>query len=144
MYGLKYDVTDQDGADKDISMKPLYGHVLLVEDNKINQLVAGDMLESIGLSFDIAEDGLQALSVVKNNAAAYDLIFMDVQMPNMDGYEATKAIRELGFNDLIICGLSANALKEDLERADEVGMTDYLTKPLIIDKLYEVSKKYLS
>jgi signal transduction histidine kinase len=144
LYGLKYDATEQGGNAEDEGMKPLYGHVLLVEDNKINQLVAGDMLESIGLSFDVAEDGLQALSVVKNNAAAYDLIFMDVQMPNMDGYEATKAIRELGFDDLIICGLSANALKEDLERADAAGMTDYLTKPLVIDKLYDVAKKYLT
>jgi len=144
LYGLQYDADDKKSDEETLHMAPLDGHVLLVEDNKINQLVAGDMLESLGLTYDVADDGLQALSVIENNAAAYDLVFMDVQMPNMDGYAATRAIRKLGFTDLVICGLSANALKEDLERAEQAGMTDYLTKPLVMDKLYEVTKKYLS
>lgn len=144
LFGLQYDELEKDNENSEDHKAPLDGHVLLVEDNKINQLVAGGMIESLGLTYDVADDGLQALSVIENNAAAYDLIFMDVQMPNMDGYAATQAIRKLGYQDLVICGLSANALKEDLERAEQAGMTDYLTKPLVIDKLYEVASKYLS
>lgn len=143
LYGLKFDVEEQVDNAEDEGMKPLYGHVLLVEDNKINQLVAGGILESIGLSFDLAVDGLQVLSVVKNNLAAYDLIFMDIQIPNMDSYEATKAIRKLGFDDLIICGLSANVLKEDLERHRCVSHDVLSHQATVIDKLYDVAKKYL-
>ena len=118
------------------------GHVLLVEDNQINQLVAGDMIESLGLTFDLAEDGEKAVDKICKGGV-YDMVFMDVQMPIMDGYTATKLIREKGYNDLIICGLSANALKEDLQRADEVGMTDYLTKPLQLSEMEDKLKKYL-
>ena len=120
----------------------LSGHVLLVEDNQINQVVAGDMLESLGVTFDIAEDGLQAVEAVENNQ--YDMVFMDVQMPKMDGYTATKTLREKGMVDVIICGLSANALKEDLDRAEHSGMNDYLTKPLKQDSLKAMLEKYLS
>lgn len=117
------------------------GHVLLVEDNEINQVVAGDMLESLGVTFDLAEDGAQAVEAIKQNH--YDLVFMDVQMPVMDGYSATRAIRDAGINDVIICGLSANALKEDIERAEHSGMNDYLTKPLKQDSLKAMLEKHL-
>jgi signal transduction histidine kinase/CheY-like chemotaxis protein/PHD/YefM family antitoxin component YafN of YafNO toxin-antitoxin module len=122
--------------------KIISGHVLLVEDNQINQLVAGDMLEALGITYELAEDGLQAVDAVKNNH--YDLVLMDVQMPKMDGYTATRVLREAGLNDVIICGLSANALKEDEERAEQSGMNDYLTKPLMQDKLRLMLEKYLS
>ena len=118
------------------------GHVLLVEDNPINQLVAGDMLEGFGLTYDLAEDGIQAVDAVK--AKQYDLVFMDVQMPKMDGYTATRTLRDEGFKDVIICGLSANALKEDLDKAEQSGMNDYLTKPLIQDSLKAMLEKHLS
>ncbi|MGR6872695.1 ATP-binding protein [Pseudomonas sp. HK3] len=118
------------------------GHVLLVEDNAINQIVAGDMLESLGVTFDLAEDGIQAVEAIKSKD--YDLVFMDVQMPKMDGYTATKTVRACGIDNVIICGLSANALKEDLERAQESGMNDYLTKPLKQDSLRLMLEKYLS
>lgn len=117
------------------------GHLLLVEDNQINQLVAGDMLESLGLTYDVAEDGEQAIERVK--AFSYDLVLMDVQMPKMDGYTATRTLRELGFNDITICGLSANALKEDLKNAKDAGMDDYLTKPLVLSDLSAMLEKYL-
>lgn len=117
------------------------GHVLLVEDNPINQLVAGDMLEGLGISYDLAENGIEAVKAVKEKE--YDLVFMDVQMPKMDGYTATKTLRDAGYNDVIICGLSANALKEDLEKAEQSGMNDYLTKPLIHDSLKALLEKYL-
>lgn len=107
----------------------LEGHVLLVEDNNINQLVTGEMLTNVGLTFDVAEDGKQAVQKVENSTE-YDLILMDVQMPVMDGYEATKALREKGFTDIIIIGLSANAMKEDKQNAIDAGMNDYITKPI--------------
>ncbi|MEG3766203.1 ATP-binding protein [Alteromonas sp. 14N.309.X.WAT.G.H12] len=120
----------------------LDGHILLVEDNNINQLVTGEMLSSLGLTFDIAEDGLQAVTKL-SNTPDYDLILMDVQMPIMDGYEATRQIRQKGFNDLPIIGLSANAMKEDKQQAMEYGMTDYLTKPLKRGALAAMLKKFL-
>jgi len=118
------------------------GHVLLVEDNEINQLVAGDMLESMGVSIEVVSDGQQAVDKIMSGAQ-FDLIFMDVQMPVMDGYTATKAIRAAGYDQLNICGLSANALKEDYARASAAGMNDYLTKPLQLLDMQHMLKKYL-
>ena len=118
------------------------GHVLLVEDNSINQVVTGEMLRVLGITFDIAENGQQAVTKVINSAH-YDLVLMDIQMPVMDGYEATKEIRQQGLLDLIICGLSANAMKEDFVQAKEVGMNEYLTKPLKLVSLEDMFSKYL-
>jgi signal transduction histidine kinase/CheY-like chemotaxis protein len=119
------------------------GHVLLVEDNSINQLVAGKMLTNFGLTYDLAENGEEALTKVKQNSA-YDLVFMDIQMPILDGYEATVQIRKNGFNDLIICGLSANAMQSDEDNAKSSGMNDYLTKPINKDEVELILQKYLS
>ena len=98
----------------------LEGHILLVEDNNINQVVTGELLSSLGLTYYIAEDGLQAVRKVMNSPA-YDLILMDVQMPVKDGYEATQELRDRGFTDLPIIGLSTNAMKEDRSLAKETG-----------------------
>ncbi|WP_299262791.1 ATP-binding protein [uncultured Psychrosphaera sp.] len=119
------------------------GHVLLVEDNAINRLVAGNILSNFGLSYDVAEDGEQAFTKVQNNPD-YDLVFMDVQMPVLDGYDATIKLREFGFKDLIICGLSANAMRSDFDKAKEVGMNDYLTKPIDKDEVELILQKYLA
>ena len=120
----------------------LEGHILLVEDNNINQLVTGEMLTSLGLTFDIAEDGKQAVQKVEN-APQYDLVLMDVQMPVMDGYEATTMLREKGFTALPIIGLSANAMKEDKQSAMDAGMNDYLTKPIKQKSLVGMLRQYL-
>lgn len=128
----------------DINQKQQFnGHVLLVEDNPINRVVAAKILTSFGLSFDFVVDGSEAVKKVDSDNT-YDLIFMDVQMPVMDGYTATNIIREKGFNKLIICGLSANAMKEDTTLAFEAGMNDYLTKPIQIKKMKEILTKYLN
>ena len=119
-----------------------YGHVLLVEDNMVNQLVAKSMLELVGLTCDLAENGEEAVAAISNDKD-YDLVLMDVQMPVMDGYQATRTIREKGFSDLVICGLSANALAQDLDAAKEAGMTDYMTKPMELEKLYAMLGQYL-
>lgn len=142
LFNIEGDEAENHTQEKENVSITLTGHVLLVEDNQINQLVAGDMLESLGVTYDLAEDGMQAVEAVMNNT--YDLVFMDVQMPKMDGYTATKTLREAGMNDVIICGLSANALKEDLEKATQSGMNDYLTKPLVQDSLQIMLEKYLT
>ncbi|MFT2090623.1 ATP-binding protein [Paraglaciecola sp. 2405UD69-4] len=114
---------------KDLVEPSLKGHVLLVEDNSINQAVAGEMLTSLGVTYDIAEDGQQAVTKI-TNSPYYDVILMDIQMPVMDGYAATKLLRERGFTKLPICGLSANAMQQDYNKASESGMNKYITKPL--------------
>jgi len=118
------------------------GHVLLVEDNNINQAVAGEMLKVLGLTFDLAEDGQQAVTKIVNSPQ-YDLVLMDIQMPVMDGYEATRTLRVKGLNKLIICGLSANAMKQDYVKAMEAGMDDYIVKPLKQKVLGNLVAKYL-
>jgi signal transduction histidine kinase/CheY-like chemotaxis protein len=129
-----------EGLDSD---KKFVGHALLVEDNSINQVVAGEMLTSLGMTYEIAEDGRQAVTKI-TNSPHYDIVLMDIQMPIMDGYEATSIIRELGYKTIPICGLSANAMRKDKEKAEEVGMNDYLIKPLKRIKLIEVLDKYFS
>ncbi len=118
------------------------GHVLLVEDNDINLAVTCEMLKCMGVRYDIAHDGNQAVSEVLKSPH-YDMIFMDIQMPIMDGYEATRKIRDLGYKDLIICGLSANAMQQDYDKANSAGMNDYLTKPISHISLEKAIAKYL-
>lgn len=118
------------------------GHILLVEDNNINQAVASEMLHYLGVTFDIAEDGQQAVTKIVNSPQ-YDLVLMDIQMPVMDGYEATRSLRQQGHDKLIICGLSANAMKQDYEKAKEAGMDDYIVKPLKHKSLEDLVAKYL-
>ena len=115
---------------------------MLVEDNSINQAVAGEMLKMLGLTFDIAEDGQQAITKIINSPQ-YDLVLMDIQMPVMDGYEATRVMRKQGLNTLTICGLSANAMKQDYQKAKEAGMDDYIVKPLKQKILEDLIAKYL-
>ncbi len=117
------------------------GHVLLVEDNEINQLVAGEVLEGLGVTFDIAGNGKIAVEMV--NAQEYDLILMDIQMPEMDGYEATENIRASG-KTTPICALSANVMKNEIETARDAGIDAYLTKPLEIEELIDCLQKFLS
>ena len=123
--------------------------VLLVEDNKVNQVVAGALLKQAGISFDIAENGLEAITKLANNEdAPYELVLMDCQMPEMDGYQATKAIR-LGkageaHQKVNIVALTANAMQGDKERCLDAGMDDYLTKPLNFDSLNKKLAIWLS
>ena len=77
-------------------------------------MVAGDLLEDLGLTFDIANDGQIAIEKIQQHPN-YDLVLMDVQMPVMDGLSATRALREMGYNEIVVCGLSANAMSRDEE-----------------------------
>jgi CheY-like chemotaxis protein len=117
--------------------------ILLVEDNKTNQILAKTRLERWGCSVAIANNGIEGVKKVQNNM--YDLILMDIQMPVMDGYEATKIIK----NDLSeetskipIIAMSAYTSKSDIQRALDVGMNDYLFKPFKTNDLFSILLKY--
>ncbi|MCB0275659.1 MAG: response regulator, partial [Calditrichaeota bacterium] len=120
------------------------GRLLLVEDNKVNQKVAQKMLENLGYGVDIAGDGVEALKAVDHQT--YDLIFMDIQMPNLDGLSATRAIREKESDQppVPIVALTANAMKGDREKCLEAGMNDYLSKPFKKKELLEILNKFFA
>ena len=117
-------------------------HLLLVEDNVVNREVALEILHGAGLAVDIAVDGRDALE--KARAWRYDLVLMDMQMPVMDGLEATRAIRRLpGWQALPIVAMSANAFSEDRRACEAAGMSDFVSKPVSPDTLYRVLLKWL-
>ena len=119
--------------------------VLLVEDNDLNREIAKTLLEDEGVLVSEAVDGLNALKVFEESEIGYfDLILMDVVMPNMNGLSATRAIRELNRIDsnLPIIALSANAYAEDIKKTKDAGMDDYVSKPFKIENLVEMIDKY--
>ena len=124
------------------NIKTLKGSlILLVEDNKTNQEIVMGLLENSDINLDIANNGKEAVELFKKKN--YELILMDIQMPVMDGYEAAKKIRETDKNIPIIA-LTANAMKEDIERTKEAGMNEHLNKPIDVEKLYATLLKYIS
>ena len=123
------------------------GRILLVEDNTLNAEIAQTLLTDYGLHVDVASDGNEALEFFRADTNKYDIIFMDVQMPVMDGYHATAAIRDLESKNskhshTVIIGMSANAFKEDVDKALACGMDDYITKPIEIKKLQNLLRKF--
>ncbi|EME67859.1 sensor protein barA [Paramagnetospirillum caucaseum] len=114
--------------------------VLLVEDNELNQEVAGEILRDAGLVVEIAENG--RIAVDKVMAGAYDMVLMDMQMPVMDGVTATREIRRLGFGDLPIIAMTANAMQADKEKCLEAGMNDHLAKPIDPDAMFATLLKW--
>ena len=117
--------------------------VLLVEDNAINQTVARRMLEQLGQAVHLAGNGIEALAALQQSS--FDLVLMDCQMPEMDGYEATRLIRASATaHRLPIVAMTANSLKGDRERCLAVGMDDYLTKPVRIGELAAMLRRWLT
>jgi len=113
---------------------PALLRVLLAEDNRINQKVAARMLDRLGCTVDVVEDGRQALEAVQGER--YDLVLMDVQMPELDGLEATRRIRALpDMPQPRVVALTANAMSDDRNRCLAAGMDDFLTKPITVDAL---------
>jgi len=116
--------------------------VLLVEDNEINQLVATTFIEGFGCSVKIANNGKEAVDILKEEGSEnYDLVFMDVQMPIMNGYEATKIIKTEIDSKLPIIAMTANAMEDDIKKCIEVGMDKHISKP--VDKS-EIEKAILT
>ena len=121
--------------------------ILLVEDNELNREIAEELIGATGASVESAEDGVQAVEKFKESAEGYyDLILMDVQMPHMDGYEATRCIRALGRSDaqkVPIFAMTANAFAEDVQKSREAGMNAHISKPLNIRAVYKQMNRYL-
>ena len=113
-----------------INLKSTRSRILVVEDNLVNQKVAMGMLKKMGFTIELANNGREALQAIQNTH--YDLVFMDMLMPEMDGYEATKKIRALGgkYRHLPIIAMTANAMDGDRARCLEAGMDEYISKPL--------------
>ena len=115
--------------------------ILLAEDNKVNQKVALFTLKKLGYIADIANNGLEVLTMLENQF--YDIILMDIQMPEMDGVTATKRIRQSIQNQPYIIALTANALEADRQICLDAGMNDFITKPIVIAELTRVLSQYL-
>jgi len=114
-------------------------HILLCEDNPINQKLTVKILTGLGCTVDVAENGAQGVDM--QEARAYDLILMDVQMPVMDGLATTQKIRSLGHTTPIVA-LTANAMKGDMDKCLSAGMDAYLTKPISRDRLFDILVKF--
>ena len=122
--------------------------ILLVEDNEINMEILEAMLEMTGVQTEKATDGQEAVKMVHDHPDGYyDLIFMDIQMPVMDGYEATRQIRRMDkscASSLPIFAVSANALASDIQNSMEAGMNGHIAKPIDIKNLYATLRSVLS
>ena len=122
--------------------------ILLVEDNELNSEIAVEILNGYGFVVDTAENGAEAVEKVKNSASGnYDLVLMDVQMPVMNGYEATKEIRALAdpaLAGITILAMTANAFDEDRKKALECGMDGFLSKPIVIEELIAMLQKNMN
>ena len=119
--------------------------MLLVEDNAVNQMVARQMLEMAGVRVEVADDGAQALALLDTpGAPPFDLVLMDMQMPVMDGLNATREIRrrpELA--GLPVVAMTANALDDDRQRCEEAGMNDFLVKPVDPEALWGMLRRWV-
>ena len=124
-------------------------HVLMAEDNDLNAELATIMLEDAGMTVTRASDGKEVVNLFKNHPRdTYDLILMDIMMPNMDGHQATKAIRALGIERLDavripIIALSANAFIDDIQESLDSGMNDHISKPINMEELIDTITKYI-
>ena len=136
---LENDLTNVIEEDKE---NTLTGHILIVEDNKTNQMLIKMLIEDFGLTCDIANDGLEAVEMYKPDT--HELILMDENMPNMNGTEAMKAIREKHQDKCgAIITLTANAMQGDRDKFLNLGMDEYIAKPIDEDELYRIVKEFL-
>ena len=122
-------------------------HFLLVEDNDLNQEIACELLSMTGAHITIANNGEEAINIFSASPLHYfDLIFMDIQMPVMNGYEAARTIRSMPREDALtvpIIAMTANTFTEDIVQAQQAGMNEHLAKPIDVVLVAEVIQKYL-
>ena len=147
IFSIKSEETSQKSSEKNNSIDKTLGErfpmrMLLAEDNIVNQKLASRLLLKMGYEIDIAQNGLEAVTSVTQQP--YDIVFMDMQMPQMDGLEATrKIIEKLGHeNRPRIIAMTANALREDRERCLAAGMDDYISKPVNLKELHQLIQKW--
>ena len=121
--------------------------ILLVEDNELNSEIAMAILDEYGFQVHTAENGAEAVEKIRNSAPGdYELVLMDIQMPVMNGYEATRQIRALtdpALSGITILAMTANAFDEDRKKVLECGMDGFLSKPIIIEELIDTLQKNL-
>ncbi len=117
--------------------------ILLAEDNPVNQKLVKMLLTKAGYQVEIADNGREAVDKFSSSPDSFDIIFMDIQMPGMDGVEATKEIRRHGYASIPIIALTAHAMKGDREKCIEAGMDDYITKPVKRETVFEILEKYV-
>ena len=141
-------IHDTETEERSIAQEEFMGRrILLAEDNKMNQEIAITILEEAGFFVDLAENGEMAVTKVTNHPPKhYDIILMDIQMPIMDGYEATRRIRameEEGKKDVPIIAMTADAFFEDRQAALACGMNEHLAKPVDVERLFAILKSLL-
>lgn len=121
--------------------------ILLAEDVEVNREILLALLEDTGVTIDCAENGAEAVSMFRENPGRYEMVFMDVQMPEMDGYEATRVIRAMevsGAKEIPIVAMTANVFREDVEACRQAGMNDHVGKPLNLEEVLDKLRRYLA
>jgi CheY-like chemotaxis protein len=118
-------------------------NILLAEDNPINQKLALFMLKKAGYRVTVANNGREAIDIFMADPDKFNLILMDIQMPEIDGKEATRILREKGFADIPIVAMTAEAMKGDRENCLRAGMDDYIPKPIKRETVFKVVRKFV-
>jgi len=136
--GSHNDLADDEQTD---TREKLHGHLLIAEDNKTNQMLIGIIVEEFGLTYTMANDGVEAVDLFAKER--FDLVLMDENMPNMNGTQAVKKIHDLYGTDVPIVALTANVMSGDKEKFLEAGMDAYVAKPIDEGELYKVLKSFL-
>jgi len=137
MIHIPYEVQHEQSIEGDESQLLKGKNFLVVEDNEVNQKLVSYVLKKVGGNVDIAHNGKIAIDLLEQKKGDYDLIIMDIQMPVMDGYEATEYIRKTLRLQIPVIAMTATALKGDRERSEQVGMNDFMLKPFDFDDLYK-------
>jgi len=118
--------------------------ILLAEDNIVNQKLLEKMLDKTGCYIEIANNGQEAIAKFVKDSKKFDMIFMDIQMPVLDGKAATEQIRQKGYHDIPIIAMTAHAMKGDKEKCLQAGMNDYVTKPIKKKMVFDVINKWIN
>ncbi len=140
-------ISGGDGGHSADTLVPDYSDskILLVEDNEINRHLVTELLKDTGIRIDCADNGETALQALSGGDVNYDLIFMDIQMPIMDGYEATRVIRsDARFDALPIVAMTAHVMREEREKIKRAGMNDYISKPFNVRQIIAILDRYLN